>query len=50
MSRPKEALVSTSALGKIFQLGKNDTVKLLEGERLRVLIVDDHVASAEGLK
>ena len=50
MSRTKEALASTSALGKIFQLGKNDTVKLLPGERLRVLIVDDHVASAEGLK
>jgi DNA-binding NtrC family response regulator len=43
-------LVSPAALGKIFQLGKNDTVRGRRERGLRVLVVDDHVASAEGLK
>src|SRR5262245_12234536 len=46
---PKRALSSLEALGKIFQLGKNDTA---EGEKpvsLSVMVVDDHQASAEGL-
>jgi DNA-binding NtrC family response regulator len=47
---PKRALPSLEALGKIFQLGKNDTA---EGEKpvaLSVMVVDDHLASAEGLR
>jgi DNA-binding NtrC family response regulator len=46
---PKRALPSLDVLGKIFQLGKNDTA---EGEKpvaLSVMVVDDHRASAEGL-
>src|SRR5262245_41618289 len=46
----KAGLASRSTLGKIFQLGTNDTVTS-GGERpLRVLVVDDHIASAEGLR
>jgi DNA-binding NtrC family response regulator len=49
MAERKQDLISGSALGKIFRLGKNDQVP--EGElTLRVLVVDDHQASAEGLR
>ena len=44
-----EGLNSAHALGKIFQLGKNDTAPRVKGSTMRVLVVDDHVASAEGL-
>jgi DNA-binding NtrC family response regulator len=47
---PKQSLLSLESLGNIFRLGKNDTI---EGEgpvTLRVLVVDDHPASAEGLR
>ncbi|TMQ67433.1 MAG: sigma-54-dependent Fis family transcriptional regulator [Candidatus Eisenbacteria bacterium] len=46
----KQPLLSPTALGKIFRLGKNDTVRTERGTTLRVLVVDDHIASAEGLR
>jgi len=46
----KGALAYGSPLGKIFQLGKNDTVSSHGDRALRVLVVDDHLASAEGLR
>ena len=48
--RLKAGLASRSTLGKIFQLGKNDTVPSGKERTLRVLVVDDHLASAEGLR
>src|SRR5262245_30670478 len=46
---PKRALSSLEALGKIFQLGKNDTAEEEKPVALSVMVVDDHQASAEGL-
>ena len=46
----KQSLISAGPLGKIFRLGKNDTVRGEEVSTLRVLVVDDHTASAEGLR
>jgi len=46
----KRALPSLEALGKIFQLGKNDTAGEEKPVSLSVLVVDDHQASAEGLR
>jgi DNA-binding NtrC family response regulator len=45
----KESLISGLPLGKIFRLGKNDRFPDHEAI-LRVLVVDDHRASAEGLR
>jgi len=45
----KAGLVSRAALGKIFQLGKNDIASSRKDKVLRVLVVDDHLSSAEGL-
>ena len=45
----KAGLVSRAALGKIFQLGKNDIVSSRKDRVVRVLVVDDHLSSAEGL-
>ena len=47
---PKQSLLSLESLGKIFHLGKNDTVGEGEAAMLSVLVVDDHQASAEGLR
>jgi len=47
--REKQGMMGTGALSRIFRLGKNDIVP--EGsEAVRVLVVDDHLASAEGLR
>ena len=46
----RQPLLSSSSLGKIFRLGKNDTIRIEGGTALRVLVVDDHIASAEGLR
>ena len=46
----KQTLSSSSALGKIFRLGKNDLAPAEGGQSLRALVVDDHRASAEGLR
>src|SRR5262245_12329899 len=43
----KAGLASRTPLGKIFQLGRNDTVPGRKDRVLRVLVVDDHIASAE---
>jgi len=45
----KQSLLSLESLGNIFRLGKNDTIGG-ESVTLRVLVVDDHPASAEGLR
>jgi DNA-binding NtrC family response regulator len=47
---PKQSLLSLESLGNIFHLGKNDTVGGGKTVALRVLVVDDHQASAEGLR
>jgi DNA-binding NtrC family response regulator len=47
---PKQSLLSLESLGNIFRLGKNDTIEEEELVTLRVLVVDDHPASAEGLR
>jgi DNA-binding NtrC family response regulator len=47
---PNEGLNSSLALGNIFRLGKNDTVPRRKRASMRVLVVDDHAASAEGLR
>ena len=47
---PKQSLLSLVSLGNIFRLGKNDTIGEEEPVALRVLVVDDHPASAEGLR
>src|SRR5262249_49565178 len=47
---PKQSLLSLESLGKIFHLGKNDTVGGGKGAMLSILVVDDHQASAEGLR
>ncbi len=47
---PKQSLLSLDVLGKIFQLGKNDTVGGGKPVALGVMVVDDHQASAEGLR
>jgi len=46
----RPGLLSLDSLGKIFQLGKNDTVEEGKPPVLNVLVVDDHQASAEGLR
>jgi DNA-binding NtrC family response regulator len=46
----KRALLSIHSLGKIFHPGKNDTLGEENALGLRVLVVDDHQASAEGLR
>ena len=46
----KQNLLSLESLGKIFQLGKNDTVGEERTVSLSVMVVDDHPASAEGLR
>jgi len=46
----KQSLLSLESLGKIFHLGKNDTDEKGDRVTLRVLVVDDHQASAEGLR
>src|SRR5262249_34878863 len=46
----KQFLHYPSPLGKIFRLGKNDMLSAGGGVPLRVLVVDDHRASAEGLR
>ena len=46
----KQSLLSLDALGKIFQLGKNDMVEEGKPVALSVMVVDDHQASAEGLR
>jgi DNA-binding NtrC family response regulator len=50
LERSKTVLSSLSSLGKIFQLGKNDIASKGSIVGLKVLIVDDHLASAEGLR
>jgi DNA-binding NtrC family response regulator len=47
---PKQNRLSLDVLGKIFQLGKNDTVGEGKPVALGVMVVDDHQASAEGLR
>src|SRR5882762_5903102 len=46
----KQSLLSLESLGKMFHLGKNDTFEEGAKVELRVLVVDDHKASAEGLR
>jgi DNA-binding NtrC family response regulator len=45
-----EYLAYPRSLGKIFHLGKNDTAIQVRRLTMRVLVADDHVASAEGLR
>jgi DNA-binding NtrC family response regulator len=47
---PKQSLLTLESLGRIFHLGKNDTFEGRASLGLRVLVVDDHKASAEGLR
>jgi DNA-binding NtrC family response regulator len=46
----KRTLLKLAPLGKIFQPSKNDTPGREDFVALRVLVVDDHKASAEGLR
>jgi DNA-binding response OmpR family regulator len=46
----KQNLISLESLGNIFRIGNNDTAEGDEPVTLRVLVVDDHPASAEGLR
>jgi DNA-binding NtrC family response regulator len=47
---PKRKLLSLHSIGNIFHPGKNDILGEEERVTLRVLVVDDHQASAEGLR
>ena len=48
-SLQRQSMLSPRVLGRIFGLSKNDTAEPVGGATLRVLVVDDHRASAEGL-